>query len=89
MRVYALVITAAALFAFPTSVFSQDIQVPGVEIGPGGVRIDGHHGREGASQQECEELRNACINKKELGEQGEGNCRINPAISMFKFMRRI
>jgi hypothetical protein len=71
MRVYALAIAAAALCAFPTSTFSQGIEVPGVEIGPGGVRI----GRERASHRECEELRLACLHKEELGEEGEGNCR--------------
>ena len=39
MRTYALVIAAAALFTFPALVFSQGIEVPGVEIGPGGVRV--------------------------------------------------
>jgi hypothetical protein len=75
MRMYALAIVAAALFAFPSSTFSQGIEVPGVEIGPGGVRIGNDHRREGASQAECEELRSACLHKDELGEQGEGNCR--------------
>ena len=70
MRTCALAIAAAALFAFPTSTFSQ-----GIEIGPGGVRIGVDPGPEGASQQECDELRRACLHKEELGEQGEGNCR--------------
>jgi hypothetical protein len=70
MRTYALAVAAAALFAFPTSTFSQ-----GIEIGPGGVRIGDDHGRGGSQQQECEELRNACLHKDQLGEQGEGNCR--------------
>jgi len=40
MRTYALAIAAAALFALPTSAFSQ-----GVELGPGGVRIEpSYHG---------------------------------------------
>ena len=71
MRVYALAIAAAALCAFPSSTFSQGIEVPGIEIGPGGVR----KGRERASQRECEELRLACLPKEELGEEGEDNCR--------------
>jgi hypothetical protein len=71
MRVYALAIAAAALCAFPSSTFSQGIEVPGIEIGPGGVHI----GRERASRRECEELRLACLHKEELGEEGEGNCR--------------
>jgi hypothetical protein len=76
MRTYALAIATAALFAIPTSAFSQN-----VEFGPGGIRIDpGYHGyyhgrsvyRRGG---ECKELRLACIHKEELGEQGRGNCR--------------
>jgi hypothetical protein len=64
MRVYALAIAAAALCAFPSSTFSQPIEVPGVEIGPGGLRI----GRERFWQRECVELRRACLNKEELVE---------------------
>ena len=75
MRTFALAIAAAALFAFPSSTFSQIIEVPGVEIGPGGVRIGKPHRRERASHEECEELRSACLHKEELGEEGEGNCR--------------
>ncbi len=75
MRTYALAIAAAALCASPSSTFSQAIQAPGVEIGPGGVHIGDGHRREGASQGECEELRLACLHKEELGEEGEGNCR--------------
>jgi hypothetical protein len=71
MRTYALAIAAAALFTFPASVFSQGVQVPGVEIGPGGVRV----GPPRASHEKCEELRLACLHKDELGEEGEGNCR--------------
>ena len=73
MRTYALVIAAAALFTFPASVFSQGIEIPGVEIGPGGVRVGHPHRR--VSHEECEELRRACLHKEELGEEGEGNCR--------------
>ena len=73
MRSYALAIAAAALFIFPAPVFSQDIQVPGIEIGPGGVRVGHPHRR--VSHEGCEELRRACLHKEELGEEGEGNCR--------------
>jgi hypothetical protein len=73
MRSYALAIAAAAaLFASPLPALSQE-----VEFGPGGVRIEpGHHyqGRS-VSRGRCEELRKACLNKEELGEQGQGNCR--------------
>jgi hypothetical protein len=54
------------------SAFSQD-----VEFGPGGIRVEpGHHyqGRS-VSRGRCEELRKACLNKEELGEEGQGNCR--------------
>jgi hypothetical protein len=75
MRTYALAIAVMALFAFPASAFSQGIQVPGIEIGPGGVGIGDDDRREGASRRECEELRRACLHKEELGEEGQGNCR--------------
>jgi hypothetical protein len=55
---------AAALFVIPISAFSQSI-----EVGPGGVRVDGRGGGQ------CEQLRRACENKDALGERGEGNCR--------------
>ena len=58
---------AAALLAFPAPSFSQS-----VEIGPGGVRV-GQPRQSRASL--CQELRAACLNKEQLGEQGEGNCR--------------
>jgi hypothetical protein len=79
MRTYVLTIVTAAIFALPTSAFSQ-----GVEFGPGGVRIqpgyhgyhDYRHGRSGYRRGgECRELRQACLHKEELGEQGLGNCR--------------
>ena len=72
MRKYALAIAAASLFAFPASAFSQEI-----EIGPGGVGIGpGYHHYQGRSvgRWNCHELRQACLNKEELGEQGQGNC---------------
>ena len=76
MRIYALAIAIAALFALPTSAFSQ-----GVEFGPGGIRIDPgyhdyYHGRSVYRRGgECRELRQACLHKEELGEEGQGNCR--------------
>jgi hypothetical protein len=73
MRTYILAIATAALFAIPTAAFSE-----GIYIGPGGVRIGasyGHHRYynryEGGR---CAELRQACLHKQELGEQGMGNC---------------
>ena len=82
MRAYALAIAAAALFALPTSAFSQ-----GIEFGPEGVRVDPgyhgyYHGRSGRSAYggRCRELRQACLHK-ELGEQRQGNCeRLSPNV---------
>jgi hypothetical protein len=67
MRTFLLTaVAAAALSAFPATSFSQ------VEIGPGGVRIGQPRQSRAAL---CQELRAACLNKEQLGEQGEGNCR--------------
>lgn len=70
MSAYILAIVAAAALCFPVSAFSQ-----GIEIGPGGVHIGDDRGREGSRHQECEDMRNACLQRVQLGEQGEGNCR--------------
>jgi hypothetical protein len=74
MRAHAFAMATAALFAIPTSAFSQ-----GIEFGPGGVRINpGYHHRyyEGRSgyATDCGALRRACLYKEELGEVGQGNC---------------
>jgi hypothetical protein len=70
MRTYALAIAAAAIFAFPASAFAQ-----AVEIGPRGVEVEGlRPGRSVVGPVNCDELRKACLNKNELGEQGQGNC---------------
>ena len=59
MRTYALAIAAAALFALPTSAFSQ-----GIELGPGGVRIEpGYHGYF------CAKLSENDISKVKLGDK--------------------
>jgi len=73
MRKYALALSAAALFAFPALAWSQ-----GVEVGPGGIRVHPgydhpYHGRS-VGRWNCHELRRACLNKEELGEEGQGNC---------------
>jgi hypothetical protein len=69
MRAYALVIVGA-LFAFPASAFSQSI-----DVGARGVEVEGlQHGRS-VGREDCAEMRKACLNKRELGEQGQGNCR--------------
>jgi len=69
MRTYVLAIVSAALFALSTSAFSQ-----AVEFGPGGVRINPYHHHRGYGA-DCRELRQACLHKEELGEEGQGNCR--------------
>ena len=69
MRTYAVTIAAALLLAFPASAFSQ-----AVEVGPKGFEVEGMHTGRSAWRLECRELRKACLNKEELGEQGQGNC---------------
>lgn len=79
MRAYALAILATIFFVIPTLAFSQ----VGVEIGPGGVYVgpryrhydDGYRGDHYGGGGRCRELRQACLHKEELGEQGMGNCR--------------
>ena len=71
MRTYVLAVVSAALFALPTSAFSQ-----AVELGPGGVRVYPYHRHhEYGYGGDCRELRQACLHKEELGEEGRGNCR--------------
>ena len=63
----------AALLAVPSTSFAQ-----GISIGPGGVRVDdgrGYDRRGGSRREMCRDLRRACMNKEELGEEGRGNCR--------------
>jgi hypothetical protein len=72
MRTFGFAIAvAAALFVLP-------VNAQRFEFGPGGVGIGGgerDYGRERSHGGVCAELRRACLNKGELGEQGEGNCR--------------
>jgi hypothetical protein len=72
MRRYIFAIGTAAIFAIPTAAFSESVY-----ISPGGVRIGpSHHGYynryEGGGR--CAELRQACLHKEQLVEQGMGNC---------------
>jgi hypothetical protein len=74
-----LVLPAFALAAPPmTDVSSQGV---GIEVGPGGVRVGPTHNRWRSEREgvrrgpDCRELRAACLNKEQLGEVGEGNCR--------------
>jgi hypothetical protein len=68
MRKFAHGLAIGALLALSTTAFSQTF-----EVGPGGLRInpDRPYARAGG---ECRELRQACLHKDELGEQGQGNC---------------
>jgi hypothetical protein len=68
MKVF--IIVAAVLFPLPA--FAQ-----GVELGPGGVWIDPgyHRGQHRAYGSKCRVLRQACLHKEELGEEGMGHCR--------------
>lgn len=67
----------AALFAVPGTVYAQ-----GIYVGPGGVGFDDGRPRRGYYEERrgggyremCRELRQACIHKEELGEEGRGNC---------------
>jgi hypothetical protein len=77
MRKLALAITAVgALLTLSSTTFAQ-----GFRIGPDGVRIDDgrdyyRERRDRRSGYEvCRELRQACLHKEELGEEGAGNCR--------------
>jgi hypothetical protein len=70
LKIFAI---ALAIVDLPISAFSQ-----GIEIGPRGVEVDpgrGSHERDrDGYARECRELRQACLHKEELGEEGEGNC---------------
>jgi len=69
MRTYVLALATGGLFAFPLAAWSQE-----VDVGPRGVQTEpDHHGRS-AWRPDCREMRKACLNKEELGEQGRGNC---------------
>jgi hypothetical protein len=83
MRKFALgMFAATTLLSVPSTSFAQ-----GISVGPGGVRVDDGRGygrgrrddyeeRRGGSRREvCRELRQACLQKEELGERGRGNCR--------------
>jgi hypothetical protein len=67
-----LAATALALVActVPASAGAQ------FSIGPGGIHVGPRHQhyREGYGA-DCRDLREACLRKNELGEEGRGNCR--------------
>ena len=73
MRTYVLAAVTAALVVLPNLAFSQAI-----DVGPGGIRVEPgypHHRLYNRSEGRCWELRQACLHKEDLGEQGMGNCR--------------
>ena len=75
MRPYILAVFTAALFALPTSAAFSQVDV---EIGPGGVRVGpGYHRHlyNRSDEGRCGALRQACVHKGQLGEEGMGNCR--------------
>jgi hypothetical protein len=73
-----LVLVGFASAAPMTDLSSQGV---GFEVGPGGVRVGPTHDRWRSEREsvrrgpDCRELRAACLNKEQLGEVGEGNCR--------------
>ncbi len=69
MRIHVLVFaSAAALITLPATVGAVEVEVerPGAVVVPEGRSL---------SEGECKNLRQACLKKEELGEEGEGNCR--------------
>jgi hypothetical protein len=73
----AAAISLAVVLSSGGGFYSSDAQAqPSIQIGPGGVRVEDERDRRGRRRMGmCEELREACLNKDRLGEQGEGNCR--------------
>jgi hypothetical protein len=71
MRKYLLAGLSAAILTVPTAAFPAQI-----DIGPGGVRVGPgyhrHYYNYGGG--ECYRLRQACLHKGQLGEEGMGNC---------------
>jgi hypothetical protein len=60
------VMIIVAALGLPSSGFAQEF-----EFGPNGFSVEPPHYHH---RHECAELRQACIHKRELGEEGEGNC---------------
>ena len=74
MRKYLFAVCSAAVFALPTSAAFSQVDV---EVGPGGFYVGPGYHRHYYNRYEgggCRELRQACLHKEELGEQGMGNC---------------
>ncbi|WP_442755728.1 hypothetical protein ACNHKD_03460 [Methylocystis sp. JAN1] len=73
MRAYILASCVTALFAFPAAMAAPSDPAPEAQIHQINHR-DNYRGRWGYGP-DCRELRRACLNKEELGEEGRGNCR--------------
>jgi hypothetical protein len=70
--VISLAVLSSGLGLYPFAAQAQ----PSIQIGPGGIRVEDERDRRSRRRMGvCEELREACLNKERLGEQGEGNCR--------------
>ncbi len=68
MRAKILTLSVATMmFAAPASVLAIEVdEAPGTVVVPEGRSL---------SEGECENRRQACLKKEELGEEGEGNCK--------------
>jgi hypothetical protein len=59
----------------------SDLDSANIYVGPGGVRVGpGHHYYNRYEGGRCGELRQACLHKGQLGEEGMGNCQRYRAI---------
>ena len=67
MRASLFALAALAFLTIPASAVD-------FELGPGGVRVYHNHRHPGYGA-DCRELRESCLRKEELGEEGRGNCR--------------
>ena len=82
MRPYILAVFTAALFALPTSAAFSQVDV---EVGPRGVRVGPSYHRHlynRSDEGQCRELRQACVHKGQLGEEGMGNCKISRGVPL-------
>jgi hypothetical protein len=71
MRKYVLAMAVAASVAAPVAAFAQQlvIEPPRRHAPARGIDENAY----GSAR--CDELRKACLHKRELGEEGRGNCR--------------
>jgi hypothetical protein len=72
----ALMVAASALALVAITAPPASAGGPEFSIGPGGVQVyPRHHHRGYGYGADCRNLREACLKKEELGEEGRGNCR--------------